>query len=58
MNRRARIETGLVVVGLAVLILGLVIGLDSSVMFIATLVLGLVVIASWAFSYLGGRKHE
>jgi hypothetical protein len=58
MNHRAQIETGLVVVGLAVLILGLLIGLDSSVMFMATLVVGLVVIAWWAFSYFGRRKEK
>jgi len=58
MNQRARIESGLVVVGLAVLILGLVIGLDSWVMFSATLVVGLVVIASWALSSFSSRRHE
>ena len=58
MNRRAQIETGLVVIGLAVLILGLVIGLDSMGIFIITLVVGLAVLASWALSYVGRRKNQ
>jgi len=58
MNQRARIETGLVVVGLAILVLGLLVGLDSMIMFIATLVVGLAVIAAWGLTYFGNRRNE
>lgn len=46
------------VVGLAVLILGLLIGLDSIVMFFATLAVGLAVIALWGLSYFGRSTDE
>ena len=57
MNRNARIESGLIVVAIALLVLGLIVGLESWLI-VASVLVGLAAMWVGGSSFFGGRRKR
>ena len=57
MNPNARIESGLIVVAIALLVLGLIVGLESWLI-VASVLVGLAAMWVGGSSFFGGRRKR